>query len=766
MAELQWRQVLDERPTYKPARRALARFLDLGPPFASCFRTFKVSDGAGLLLKISRMHGCSLRQVKAQAGAIVQSTGYLLGERPDIVFVDEPLSSAQMAGLYRATDAFVLPTRGEGWGRPFMEAMASGLPTIGTGASGNVDFMKSDNSLLIPAELIDVPEEAAAELPVYAGHRWYEPDSEKLSEAVQALFQDSELRERLSKRALETIRAGHDIAAGKRIWQTAITAAESRFARSELPQPTEAQIRLIWEGEFFAGHSFANINEQLTRLLFGDDEIAAAIERKIHNPASDRDCQELGLYASHMNRVFEDGAQVVVRHAFPPNWDPPQSGRWIHIQPWEFGHLPADWIEPLKRVDEIWAPSNYVRQVYEDSGIDSDKIHVIPWGVDPKVFSPEVPSRLLPSDKRFRFLFVGGTIHRKGYDRVLQAYLDEFSPQDDVCLVVKDLGTDTFYRYGNLQKETLDARDDPALPEILYFDERWTPGQLASLYTACHSLVMPYRGEGFGLPILEAMACGVPPIVPQGGASDDFVTSETGILLNSTTVETSHDWKLVGPALELEIDMAELRAQMRAAFENPDETGQRGVRAAAHVANNFTWGQAFELMRERIVFNAMHSHPVSSSNADTIFFNDKLVTACIRTSDNEMTIADCLARVVPYVDEVLVVDAGSTDRTVAIAKEYGARILTLASDQQLPEVEFERSVLTDWYFWLEPTTRLAEAEAAQICQLVKAQPQAASDVTMQTTHTRFDKAEEPIAKSLQFRRICSTGVGDSSMAAG
>ena len=42
--------------------------------------------------------------------------------------ISEHLSAEELRGLYAAGDAFVLPSRGEGWGRPHVEAMAMGLP--------------------------------------------------------------------------------------------------------------------------------------------------------------------------------------------------------------------------------------------------------------------------------------------------------------------------------------------------------------------------------------------------------------------------------------------------------------------------------------------------------------------------------------------------------------------------------------------------------------------------------------------------------------
>src|SRR5262249_2611478 len=137
---------------------------------------------------------------------------------------------------------------------------------------------------------------------------------------------------------------------------------------------------------------------------------------------------------------------VVIRHAYPPNWIKPPSGKWVHIQPWEYGSLPQLWRRPLiEDVDEIWTMSQYVTDVYIKSGVPAEKLHYIPWGVDPLVYNPDAVKRKLPTSKSFRFLYIGGLIHRKGFDRVLAAFVAEFSPDDDVALVVKGVGSNSVY---------------------------------------------------------------------------------------------------------------------------------------------------------------------------------------------------------------------------------------------------------------------------------------------------------------------------------
>jgi glycosyltransferase involved in cell wall biosynthesis len=77
---------------------------------------------------------------------------------PAFEIIADAMPTDQLQGLYRAVDCFVLPTRGEGWGLPFHEAMAMGLPAIGTNWGGNIQFMNATNSLLIDVAGYDDPD--------------------------------------------------------------------------------------------------------------------------------------------------------------------------------------------------------------------------------------------------------------------------------------------------------------------------------------------------------------------------------------------------------------------------------------------------------------------------------------------------------------------------------------------------------------------------------------------------------------------------------
>ncbi len=71
-----------------------------------------------------------------------------------------------------------------------MEAMACGLPVIGTNWSGNTAFMTAENSYLIDYELRPIPEVGWREIPTYKGHQWAEPSVAHLKQLMRRVFEE------------------------------------------------------------------------------------------------------------------------------------------------------------------------------------------------------------------------------------------------------------------------------------------------------------------------------------------------------------------------------------------------------------------------------------------------------------------------------------------------------------------------------------------------------------------------------------------------
>lgn len=130
----------------------------------------------------------------------------LIGSDSRIQFRDEYLTQDEMRGLTRSVDCYVSLHRAEGLGLGLAEAMYLGKPTIATDYSGNTDFMNSENSILIPYELVSIPDGA---YPNSFGQKWAEPNINEASIQMRRLASEKTIGEEIGRRAAKYIRDNH-----------------------------------------------------------------------------------------------------------------------------------------------------------------------------------------------------------------------------------------------------------------------------------------------------------------------------------------------------------------------------------------------------------------------------------------------------------------------------------------------------------------------------------------------------------------------------
>jgi glycosyltransferase involved in cell wall biosynthesis len=122
--------------------------------------------------------------------------------RPDIHVVDRSLSGQALSGLMAACDCYVSLHRAEGFGLTMAEAMALGKPVIGTGYSGNVDFMNGENSYLVDFTIGRV----GAECEIYPPEgEWADPSIEHAAEIMRMVHGNPEEARRVGARAAQDI---------------------------------------------------------------------------------------------------------------------------------------------------------------------------------------------------------------------------------------------------------------------------------------------------------------------------------------------------------------------------------------------------------------------------------------------------------------------------------------------------------------------------------------------------------------------------------
>jgi len=538
-------------------------------------KAFTADDGVCLVLKTgSYTHGEDYAAERIRTFARAEFGARAVERMAPIHIVSERLPAGELPSIYAAADAYVLASRGEGWGRPYMEAMAMGLPTIGSRWSGNLEFMHDGNSWLVDGELVPVAQDAEL-YPTHLteGHNWFEPDVDSLADAMRAVAAGGEaVKTRTTGMREDLIEKFGPDAIVDRIMELA-TDLWDRRSRS---------FTCAIRGRFGSNASLAVVN----------DGIGGAIEARGGNV----------LYQDqHADMVLERFPGV--SHSWPPNFDPATIGATVVILPWEYGSPPKEWVkEANARADRVWVPSAYIRDGYIEGGMLPGIVEVVPNGVDLERFTPEGPRRELPSQAGTTFLFVGGSIWRKGVDILIDAWAEAFGPDDDVQLVVKDFGIASHYRNqtaGDALRE-LAERDDVA--PVIYIDDDVSPDELAALYRACDVFVTPYRGEGFCLPALEAMASGLPVIHTAIGPTNEFVPENGGWTIPAERAPLRAGTRLpemVDDGYVHEADPHALAQILREVAASPEQ--RRAYGDAAHArAQDFHWHKVAQIAEQSL----------------------------------------------------------------------------------------------------------------------------------------------------------------------
>ena len=269
--------------------------------------------------------------------------------------------------------------------------------------------------------------------------------------------------------------------------------------------------------------------------------------------------------------------------------------RYIGYTMFETADLPYGWAEACNLMDEIWVPSTFNYQSFSQGGVAKDKIRIVPLGVDVNFFQPDsTPPMQIPGVKGFNFLSIFQWTKRKGWDILLKAYLKAFKQEEDVALVIRS------YRGSGREVESLIreyieelGRDVNKIPRISVISEPIPAQNMPSLYKACQAFVLPSRGEGWGLPYMEAMAMGLPVIGTAYSAQLDFMNARNSFLIENLGTERVDEDQVMDnaqylgttwgiPSLDHTVEL------MRYVYENYEAAKRVGEKARQEVLDNWT----------------------------------------------------------------------------------------------------------------------------------------------------------------------------------
>jgi glycosyltransferase involved in cell wall biosynthesis len=476
--------------------------------------------------------------------------------------------------LYRCCDLYCSMSQHEGFGMPLVESMAFDLPVLAC-AAGAVSATLASGGLVL--DNCD-PDSFAGAARLLLEEPWLRREVILGQRRALGQYERSPLVRELQNHLR---RIGFDV-----------NLRESRGT----PSPR------VWsiEGPFDSSYSLSLVNRELARGLSRAGETVDLVSRDGPGPfepnqrflAKDTEVRDMWR-AGKASGVID----VNLRNLYPPSVaDMRGALRGLAIYAWEESGFPERYVvEFNSTLNLITVASRFVAKVLRDNGVHAP-IRVVGEGCDHVLDTAASDLTAGLEARPFRFLHVSSCFPRKAVDVLLAAWAKAFCDADPVELVIK-----TFPNAHNHIEDILAAikTAHPRHAPIRLINRDVELEELRRLYLDAHAVVCASRGEGFGLPLVEALALGKPVIATAYGGQMDFCTPQSAWLCDYSFAYARTHLAVVS-SVWTEPDVDSLVRALKECFSAPEERMRRAQAGCALVRSQFSWAQVAERTRRAV----------------------------------------------------------------------------------------------------------------------------------------------------------------------
>lgn len=285
-------------------------------------------------------------------------------------------------------------------------------------------------------------------------------------------------------------------------------------------------------------------------------------------------------------------ADTILNFCMPPEYELGKTT--IGYTPWESTEFPKTWPLPMRGVDDVWTTATWLKDIFQEK-IPREDIFVLPHGIEP-LGPPKI--RRLRRDNVFWFLHVGEPAIRKGGSLVFEAWYKHFRNRKNVGLIIKSAGPawcrvkdSRGHILANPVSEAAHNRRLKVISKIMSREE------LLDLYYSAHCLVYPSQGEGFGLIPAEAMATGLPTIIPNQGIGDFY--KHAVLHLDQIKWVPSQDQN-IHPGNWMELSMDDLIFKMEMMLSKYESYAQKQFDNTDAMLEEHSWDTVADVAIQRI----------------------------------------------------------------------------------------------------------------------------------------------------------------------
>lgn len=433
------------------------------------------------------------------------------------VTITGKIDNERLTQYFQQSDLYVSLSHHEGFGMPLIEAMAQRLPVLAySSTDSNVANTIGDAGLVLSS---DDPKACAA--------------------VISQLVENPRLRAFLNQQAQKHLQTFTHQALYNKL-RTYMSKFDIELPRHEFPKAAKTTTKYRIEGPFDSTYSLALVNRKLAEALEKQHPNQVSLysteghEDFAPNPFFLKENPEI----ERMFKRAQESAQsdVCMRLLYPPRVTGMKGLQGsLGCYGWEESALPWEYVENFNQhLTFSTTMSEYVTKTMIDNGVNIP-LYTSGIGVD-HILETEADFTKIPEiTAGFKLLHISSCFPRKGADCLLQAYGDRFNGDDDVTLIIKTFPNP----HHDIETQLDDWRRTLANPpHVTLINCDLENSAIRALYERSDLLVAPSRGEGFGLPMAEAMLHKLPVITTGYGGQADFCREDTSWLIDYSFART------------------------------------------------------------------------------------------------------------------------------------------------------------------------------------------------------------------------------------
>jgi len=404
---------------------------------------------------------------------------------------------------------------------------------------------------------------------------------------------------------------------------------------------------------------------------------------------------------------------------------------------WETTYVHHKWVACLNEMDEVWVPCAWNVAALKNSGV-TVPVFKIPHGIAVDKFDGDIDTSVLEipgiDEETFVFYSIFQWNARKNPDGLLRSYFNAFRNNEDVVLVMKAyVGYGGANDRQSIAAHVSQIKTDMGLdsyPRVVLLSTILTDKQIEALHVLGDCFVSLHHAEGFGLTLFDAGLAGNAVIGTGATGNMEFMNRANSYLVDYQWQYVKHmssfnPW-YQGTGVWASPNEVHASEQMLFVYNNRDDVAKRGALLRKQITEGFSWEKVSDMVMTRLFggdspgpsiccevsekeaegykralirqhffkcrgyfpdfeelgpfLNLLEPleavlHKIEQGVDEHLLVSTKLpLTLVIIAKNEEDSIEGCIQSVSEFVSEIVVLDTGSTDNTVAVAEKKGARV--------------------------------------------------------------------------------------------